>query len=954
MKTLLKILGIVVILIVALAFVLPVIFKGKIFDLAKEEINKSVQAKVNFTDINLSLFRSFPNFSLGIDGLTVVGIEEFENDTLASIQSIDVTIDLISVISGNSFEIKRISIIHPDILIKVLENGKANYDIAVPGDEEVTVVNTKPEESEFILSLKQVEITDANIIFNDASLQMAVSILGLNHKLTGNLSENFTTIKTNTSINRLTFEYEKINYLSKVRVDYKADIEADLKNEIYTIKKNELKMNELFLSFDGSVSMINEDINLVLTFNAPKTDFKHILSLIPAIYAKDFESIETKGSLTLDGHVKGIYNENNLPSFNVNLAVNNAMFKYPELPKAVTGINIKTNISNKGGDADNTVIDISKVHLKLGANPVDMKMFILTPVSDPDLNGKIKGKLDLSTVSDYYPLEEGEELSGTFLADITLKGKLSAVENEQYENFTALGSMLIKGFKYKSTYINETVEISNAQLNFSPNYLDLVSFKSKIGKNDFNAQGKLENYLAYAFKDETLKGNLKTTSKYFNVSALMPEEEDNPTPTETTSDTVSMSVVEVPANIEFFMDTKFDKLIYDDMEMTNVIGKLEIKDSRVVLENLNMNLLEGKMTVNGSYSTVDPRKPGINFDLDIKQIDIQKAYNTFGIISQYAPIAKKTSGRFSAKMNLVSSMDNEMMPVYETMTGGGEIAKTKITIKDVNTLNKIADAIKLDKLKSMVIDKMLFQFEFVDGKILIEPFDIKYNDYKASLGGWTGFDQTIDYVMNLNIPRKEFGSAANNVLDNLVGQANNQGANFSLGETVSLDVLIGGTLTNPKIKTSLQETGKNLVEEVKEEVKKEIEKKKEEISKEARAQAQKLIDDADKQAKKIIKEAEKQASNIRKEAANAAQKLRAEADTQAKNIEAEGKKNGFLAEVAAKESAKIIRSEADKQGNNLTNEADKQANSVVNKARNEAAKINRNAQKEADKLLKVK
>ena len=302
-------------------------------------------------------------------------------------------------------------------------------------------------------------------------------------------------------------------------------------------------------------------------------------------------------------------------------------------------------------------------------------------------------------------------------------------------------------------------------------------------------------------------------------------------------------------------------------------------------------------------------------------------------------------------MNLVSSLDNEMMPVYETMTGGGEIATTKVTIKDVNTLNKIADAIKLDKLKSMVIDKMLFQFEFVDGKILVEPFDIKYNDYKASLGGWTGFDQSIDYVMNLNIPRKEFGSAANNVLNNLVSQANNQGANFSLGETVSLDVLIGGTLTNPEIKTALKETSKNLVEEVKEQVKEEIEKKKEEISKEARAQAQKLIDDADKQAKKIIQEAEKQAANIRKEAANAAQKLRSEADTQAKKVEAEGKKNGFLAEVAAKESAKVIRNEADKQGNNLTNEADKQANSVVNKAKKEASNIKKNAQKEADKLL---
>ncbi len=74
------------------------------------------------------------------------------------------------------------------------------------------------------------------------------------------------------------------------------------------------------LEFTGSVAMIEEGINLVLTFNSPKTDFKHLLSMVPAIYAKDFESIQTSGKLMLDGHVKGLYNENNLPAFNCKLS----------------------------------------------------------------------------------------------------------------------------------------------------------------------------------------------------------------------------------------------------------------------------------------------------------------------------------------------------------------------------------------------------------------------------------------------------------------------------------------------------------------------------------------------------------------------------------------------------------------------------------------------------------
>jgi cell division septum initiation protein DivIVA len=292
-----------------------------------------------------------------------------------------------------------------------------------------------------------------------------------------------------------------------------------------------------------------------------------------------------------------------------------------------------------------------------------------------------------------------------------------------------------------------------------------------------------------------------------------------------------------------------------------------------------------------------------------------------------------------------------MMPVYETMNGGGEISTSSIKISDVNTLNKVADALKMDNLRSLDVSKILIQFQFVDGKILIDPFDMKVTDLLANLGGWTAFDQTIDYVMNLKVPRAKFGGAANNVLEGLVSQANSKGANFSLGETVSLDVLIGGTITDPTVKAGLKESGKNLVEDVKEQVKQEIEKKKEEITAEAKAKAQKLIDDADKQAQMIVSEAQKQAENIRKTAADAAQKVKTEAENQAKNVEAEGKKKGFIAEAAAKETAKGIRKEGDKKATALTTEADKQANNVIAKSQKEADALKKKAQEEADKML---
>jgi len=955
MKTILKIIGITIIIILAAAFLLPFAFKGTIMKVAKEEINKSVEAKVDFSQISLSLFKSFPNFNLGIEGLSVVGIAPFQGDTLAYIQSINITLDLMSVIKGDNYEIKKVKISAPQLLVKVLEDGSTNYDLAPSSDEpeENEVVNDT--ESTFNLALKHFEISNAIIHYIDESMGIQLEVNHLNHTLSGNLCEDKTTLKTKTDIGSLSISYDGTNYLNKASLNYDANIDADLKNEIYTLDKNSLKLNEILLQFDGSISMIEEGINLILTFNSPKTEFKHLLSMVPAIYAKDFESIQTSGKLSLDGHVKGLYNENNLPAFNVNLAVTDAMFKYPDLPESVNNVNIISNIKNKGGDADNTIIDVSKFHLQMGQNPIDLSLNIKTPVSDPDVSSQFKGKLDLASVKNYYPLEDGDKLSGSFVADVTLKGKLSAIENEQYENFTALGSMLINDLQYETPMVNGTVELSRAQLNFSPEYLDLVAFNTKIGDNDFNAKGKIKNYLAHVFKDDMLNGNLITQSNYFNVLSIMPESDEEATADENESaEEYTMSVIEIPANIDFVMSSSFTKLIYDNYELENVDGKIIIKDERLTLENLNMNILDGEMKMNGYYSAIDIEKPAFDFNLDINQIDIQEAYNTFGTMSKYAPIAKKTSGKFSTQMRFIATLDQEMMPIYETMTGKGKLQTTQLTIKDVNTLNKLSDVLKYEKLKRMVVDKIRLDFKFIDGKLLVEPFDMKVNNYKATLGGWTGIDQSIDYALNLEIPRSEFGNAANDFLNGLVKQANDKGANFSLGDMVSLSAGIGGTLTNPTIKTNLKESGKNLVNDLKKEIDKEVEKKKEEIKQEAKDRAQKILNDAKKQTDKLMAEAQKQADKVKSEARIAAKKVEDEADKQALKLEAEGKKNGFLAEAAAKEAGKQLRKEAKKQADNLVNEADKQANGIMNKAKAQSDKINQNAQIEANKILEGK
>src|SRR3990172_669936 len=331
---------ILIVLLASAAIILPIIFKDDIVQLVKDEANNNLNAKVEFGNFDLSLISSFPDFSFSIEDVSVVGIAPFEGDTLMSMGSLKLTVDLMSVIKGDEIAIKTISIDRLRALAKVLEDGRANWDITKEtGEEDVVteeVVDTAA--SPFKMSLKKFEIKNTDIIYDDVQGGIYANIKNLNFDLSGDFTDDFTTLETRTTISALTFIMDKIKYLNKAELEINADLDADLLNSKYTFRNNEFRINQLYLGWDGFAAMPADDIDMDLKFAAKKTDFKNILSLIPAVYAKDFEDVKTSGKLALDGYAKGTYTETSLPAFGIKLLIENAMFQYPDLPKKVENI----------------------------------------------------------------------------------------------------------------------------------------------------------------------------------------------------------------------------------------------------------------------------------------------------------------------------------------------------------------------------------------------------------------------------------------------------------------------------------------------------------------------------------------------------------------------------------------------------------------------------------------
>ncbi len=928
-------------MILAAAIILPIVFKDDIRAAIDAELEKSVNADVVFDTDNLhiSLFTNFPNLTVGLSDFGVINRAPFDGQVLLAVENFEVEINLKSVLFDDQLRLKGIYLDGPQIYVTVLEDGTANYDIAVSGEETEEDVPQElvdeDEASDFSFGIDRWEITNGYIVYDDKSIPVYAEINNLNHSGSGDFTLEVFDLVTNTTIDELTVNFDGTEYMSKRFLGIDMTLNMDLDQMRFEFEDNVIRVNDFAFGFDGWFSMLEDGFDMDLTYSSTNNSFKSLLSLVPAVYTQDFSDIKTTGTLGFNGAVRGKYTETTIPAFNLTLLVDDAMFQYPDLPASVDNIGIDFRVSNTDGIIDNTTIEIRKFHMDFGNNPIDAKLLLKNLVNYPieasasarfdlgelstmfpmeglemrgifDLNLKvngiydsitsmipavdvamsltdgyikssefpiplenihlvssiinesgkmaetvikvddfsmvmggeeihasmtlenlddytwdvnIKGGIDIGKMMEIFP-QEGMTITGLVKADITTKGKMSDLEAERYSRLPTSGTMSINNFGYSDNeYLSMGFVIDNATASFDPKNITLTNFVGSVGNTDMSIKGKLSNYLEYMFQEnEVIKGNLSFNSNLVDVNQFMTSEET----TEGTSEDedVPLEVVQVPEDIDFVLTSNIKRIVYDNMNLNNVRGKIIIKNGILSMDGLAFDMLGGSFVVNGSYNALDIEKPVYDFDLGIKNLSIKQSYATFNTIQTLAPIAQNVSGNFSTDFKINGVLGKDMMPLMNTLNGGGliEIAEAAVTgsklISGISSLTSLSDA------SGATLKDVLLSASIKDGRFSVKPFDMKIGNYKTNVGGSTGLDGTLDYVLKMDIPAGKIGAQLNSSLASLTG------SNSPTNSDIKLTIGVGGTYENPKPKllgSDLKEQAKKqVVNIVKEQVTKKI------------------------------------------------------------------------------------------------------------------------------------
>ncbi len=786
-KKTMKIAGITLGVILLLLLILPFAFQGKLAKLVKEEGNKMLNAQFDFRTLNISLLRNFPSASVSLEDFWLKGTGPFENDTLIQAGELTAAVNLFSLFGDGGYDISRIIVKDTRVHAIVLEDGRPNWDVMKPSPDAETPEDETAQET-FRIKLQKLSVDNLSVVYDDRQGGVFADLSRLEADCSGDFGSDRTVVDLKMETPSLTCRTGGIPLLNKVSLEADMDVDADLAGGKFTLRENMLRLNAIQLNLDGWLAQTKQGMDMDLRLNTNEVGFKELLSLIPAIYAKDFQDLKTDGKVTLNAFARGSMEGNTkVPQFEVNLDVKDAMFRYPSLPAGVEKINISALVRNAGGPLDATEISVAPFDFVLAGNPFSLNATVKTPVSDPDFHLTARGKLDLGKVKEVYPLDD-MQLNGLVQADLELGGRLSMVEKEQFEQMQAKGSLRLNQMKLVLKDM-PPVDIQQSVFTFSPRYLQLSETTVNIGKNDLTLDSRFENYLGYALKGSTLKGTLNVSSNHLNLNDFM-SADTTAAVAEVPADTAAMGVIRVPENIDFQMQAAFRELLFDKMTLTDGKGTLLVRNGTVDMRNLSFNTMGGSVTMNGAYAAPQKKKPELNAAFDMRNISFAQAYQDLGLVQQLAPIFAGLKGNFSGNLQIDTPLDATMSPVMSAVQGKGALSTKDLSLSGVKFIDQVADIVKKPSLKEIKVKDLNIDFEIKDGRVTTKPFDLKLGDYNMNLSGSTGLDQTIDYTGKITMPAGGIAS--------------------KLG---TVDMTIGGTFTSPKVGIDMASLARNAAEQ---------------------------------------------------------------------------------------------------------------------------------------------
>lgn len=498
MRTFLKIIAAVLALLIVIGIGLNLYFTDeRLKQTIMPYVNEAVDRPVQVESMSLTFFRTFPRPGLNIKNLSIPG--EQEGDTLLALDELVTAVELWPLLS-NTVNISEISLNRPRFTYIVNADSSTNIDFLLAEDEAV-----EDTTEGYAVNIPYFDVSNGEFGYRDATSNTEILLSDFNADISLSYDELISST-IDMQIGGLSASVDDTAYAENIPLSLTQQSVIDLEGETVTLEEGTFTIRGLALNLTGSISDWSQTPIVNLNFSSSSDNFGELLRLVPEEYESHVEGLDTRGSLTLDGSIKGAAGGDELPSFGLTMVVSDGYIKNPDLPQPIEDIQLEIH-------ADNKLVTIENFTANAGDNNLDVSGQLHDPMEE---NGKfaldVNGNVNLSTVNQFYDISEFdiEHMEGLLKVDAEASGNRNEPENASFDGVFNLSNGTLK---YAD--VSEAIQNINIDAKANQDQVTINSMNIEAAQNTFALKGTINRPLDEANRTVDLNTNLK-----FNLATI--------------------------------------------------------------------------------------------------------------------------------------------------------------------------------------------------------------------------------------------------------------------------------------------------------------------------------------------------------------------------------------------------------------------------------------------------
>lgn len=727
--------------------------KKELLTRLEKAAGERIEGQLHIEDISPELFRTFPNISIRMDGISLQdSLYDQHHQKLIDLKHAYVRLNIFSVLTGKP-KISKIIADEGTFHIFIDQTGYSNNYLLKPRVPKTKVKKSKveidnievnqiafiidnaPMNKRFHMRLNQI---NARIQSVDSLMKVKadVDILmgGLGFKLSkGSFLKNASIKGT------LHFDYNTITRLGIVQ---ERDIEIDherLKLKAWMrfggpkILPFEISLKGDKITYNVAVKWLSENIFNKLS----RFDFAKTLE-VGAVIRGDM--LERGANPYLDINFKTEKNTVTLLGSTFTDVYFKGKFMNHVLPE-------------RGRHDSNSVVLLDSVHASYNGLPVSGRDVTIMNFVRPYVIAYLKEQFDATALNNTF----GDQFTftrGTCSYDLKYNGNLfanSLIPDEIY------GAIDLKNFDFTYNARNLKFHNGNASLGFNGPDLLLNKVQIFAQNSDISINGVSKDFLkSFVEMPGKASMNLHLLSNNIDLGSFMTYFVQKRSAGKRSKVSAADRLDAFLTNSDIAMDMRISKAVYRKMVATNVVSSMSFNNAGLTIHNLHLNHAQGAIDLNGKVNQQIPNNPfALQFSVANVQINqLFYAMNNFGFKKL---TDKNVTGNITVNGNLNGNITDKGVLLTNRLNGTMKYDLNRAALRDFALFDKVKKWFKNRQLDNIEIERFMGNFDIRNGSIFIPKTELRTSALNLSFAGVYGLSEdkptNIDFRVPLRNPQ---------------------------------------------------------------------------------------------------------------------------------------------------------------------------------------------------------